>query len=170
MGTQRTVRLTAEALTNEMFLPFGALPAEEGTEWDRADARFELNDGHVNIIGHTTGEVEVGEVGLRCELLNRHDTHTQTLMPLDVPAIVVVAPAEADFADPSDLDSVRAFRMEPLESIHLWVGTWHWGPYPAEAASVRLFNVQGTGYADDNGIVWLARDHGVIFEVDANDP
>ena len=29
---------------------------------------------------------------LRCELLNRHDTHTQTLMPMSGDAIVVVAP------------------------------------------------------------------------------
>ena len=108
--------------------------------------RFEWNDGHVNVIGHTADEVDVGEIGLRCELLNRHDTHTQTLMPLDVPAIIVVAPARAHFSDSADLDAVRAFRLEPLDAVHLWVGTWHWGPYPAAGPSVRLFNVQGHGY------------------------
>ena len=61
--TTHTVTLTAEPLTDETFLAFGSLPAEEGTEWDRADARFEWNDGHVNVIGHTTDEVEVGEIG-----------------------------------------------------------------------------------------------------------
>ena len=30
---------------------------------------------------------------------------------------------------------------------------------------MRIFNVQGRGYADDNGIAWLTRDHGVIYEV-----
>jgi ureidoglycolate hydrolase len=169
-ASTNTVTLTAEPLTDETFLPFGSLPAEEGTEWDRADARFEWNDGHVNVIGHTTDEVEVGDVGLRCELLNRHDTHTQTLMPLDVAAIVVVAPADLDFSDPGHLDAVRAFRLEPLDAVHLWVGTWHWGPYPASGPSVRLFNVQGSGYARDNGIAWLTRDHGIVFEVDARNP
>ena len=37
-----------------------------------------------------------------------------------------------------------------------------WAP-----TSVRIFNVQGRGYADDNGIAWLTRDHGVVFEVAA---
>jgi ureidoglycolate hydrolase len=166
----RTVVIVAEPLTDEAFVPFGAIPAEEGSEWDRADARFDLDDGHVNIIGHTTDEVEVGAVGLRCELLNRHDTHTQTLMPLDVPAIVVVAPAELDFSDPAHLESIRAFRLEPLDAIHLWVGTWHWGPYPADGPAVRLLNVQGTGYVHDNGIAWLTRDHDVVVEVDAQNP
>ena len=31
--------------------------------------------------------------GLRCEVLFRHATHTQVVMPLDVTAVVVVAPA-----------------------------------------------------------------------------
>ena len=157
----------AARLTDEGFLAFGALPAVEGTEWDRAELRFDRDDGRVNLIGHDADEVTRGPLGLRCELLNRHDTHTQTLMALDVAAVIVVAPAELDFTDPSHLDSVRAFRMEPLEAVHLRVGTWHWGPYPVSAPSVRLFNVQGAGYVTDNGIAWLARDCGVTYEVDA---
>jgi ureidoglycolate hydrolase len=84
--------------------------------------------------------------GLRCQMLFRHDTHTQTVMSLDVPAIIAVAPAAVDFADPSDAGSIRVFRLEPLEPLVLHRGTWHWGPFPVDAA-VRLFNVQGLRYA-----------------------
>jgi hypothetical protein len=42
------------------------------------------------------------------------------------------------------------FRLEPLESLVLSLGTWHWGPFPIEAPEVRLFNVQGLRYAEDN--------------------
>jgi hypothetical protein len=32
---------------------------------------------------------------------------------------------------------------------------------------VRIFNIQGRGYPNDNGIVELARDHGVVYSVRA---
>jgi hypothetical protein len=35
-------------------------------------------------------------------------------------------------------------------------GTWHWGPFPVDADSVRLFNVQGLRYAEDNTCIDLA--------------
>jgi hypothetical protein len=34
-------------------------------------------------------------------------------------------------------------------------GTWHWGPYPLAAEAVRLFNVQGLRYREDNESVDL---------------
>src|SRR5262249_30243906 len=101
-----------------------------------------------------------------CELLNRHDTHTQVLMPVDADAYVVVAPAAVDFSDPVHLERVHAFRVPRYACFALHRGTWHWGPYPLDrAGSVRLLNVQGSRYREDNGIAWLARDRGVVFEV-----
>ena len=86
---------------------------------------------------------------LRCELLNRHDTHTQTLMPMSGDAIVVVAPADVDFSDAAHFDTVRAFVM-PRHTLrasaprHLALG-----PVPARRADrVRIFNIQGRGYAE----------------------
>jgi hypothetical protein len=32
-----------------------------------------------------------------------------------------------------------------------------------------LFNIQGRGYANDNGIAWLTRDHDVVYEVVRSD-
>ncbi len=119
----------------------------------------------MNLIGHTLTEVPVTPTGLRCEMLFRHDTHTQALMPLNVPAVIVVAPADVEFTDDRDKTTIRAFRIEPLESLVLHRGTWHWGPFPIEGPEVRLFNVQGLRYAEDNRCVNLA-DKGFAVEVD----
>ena len=166
MPSLRTIVLTAEPVTPAGFAPFGALPADEGTEHDVAEAEFLWNDGSVNYISHTRDEVPEGSVGLRCTLLNRHDTHTQTLMPVDGDAMIVVAPASVSFDDEADLESVRAFRVPVGCCVHLWRGTWHWGPYPVTAPSVRLLNVQGRGYPRDNGVVSLDERYGASFEVD----
>ena len=46
-------------------------------------------------------------------------------------------------------------------------GTWHWGPFPLEGPEVRLFNVQGLRYAEDNRCVDLAsKDLSVEVEVE----
>jgi ureidoglycolate hydrolase len=94
--------------------------------------------------------------GLRCQMLFRHDTHTQTVMSLDVPAVIAVAPAGVEFSAPADVQSIHVFRLEPLEPLVLHRGTWHWGPFPVSDAAVRLFNVQGLRYAEDNTCVDLA--------------
>lgn len=166
MTSVRTIVLRADTLTPEAFAPFGALPSDEGSAHDVAEAEFLWADACVNYIHHTRDEVDEGAVGLRCALLNRHDTHTQTLLPVDADAVVVVAPAATTFDIAADLAQVRAFRVPMGRCIHLWRGTWHWGPYPARAVSVRLLNVQGRGYVRDNGVVAFDHRHGVTFEID----
>ncbi len=163
----RTVTLDLLPATRESFDPFGVIPPEEGDGNPTADLEFLWNDGSVNFIGHTLDELEVRDGRLRCELLNRHDTHTQTLMPMDADSVVVVAPADVDFSQPEHFDTVRAFVLPRHNCVHLHRGTWHWGPYPLGAGSVRIFNVQGRGYANDNGIAWLTRDHETVYEVPA---
>lgn len=161
----RVVRLTLASATPDAWAPFGTIPGDEGTPGDASEVEFLWADGAVNFIGHTNDELRfLGDTPL-CELLNRHDTHTQTLMPYDTDAYCVVAPASVDFSDPAHLDAVRAFHLPRYAVVHLARGTWHWGPYPLRAASVRLLNVQGRGYPADNGIAHLARDRGVAFAV-----
>ncbi len=109
----------------------------------------------MNRIGHRRDEVPSVAGGLRCEVLFRHATHTQVVMPLDVRAVVVVAPASVAMRSSADVDQVQAFVLETLEPIVLHRGTWHWGPYPIGADSVELFNVQGLRYAEDNDHVDL---------------
>ena len=76
-------------------------------------------------------------------------------MPLDVAAVIVVAPAGVDLDRPADAEAIRAFVLPVLSSVVLHRGTWHWGPYPVDAESVRLFNVQGLRYQEDNDNVDL---------------
>jgi ureidoglycolate hydrolase len=117
---------------------------------------FEWADAHVNLIGHARSEVPATPNGLRCEMLFRHDTHTQSVMPLNVPAVIVVAPSSTEFSEAGNAELIRAFRIEPLESLVLNRGTWHWGPFPIQGNEVRLFNVQGLRYAEDNRCMDLA--------------
>ena len=92
----------------------------------------------------------------------RHDSHTQALMPLNVDAIVAVAPADTDFSIGADLDQIRAFLLHPLDCFVLHQGTWHWGPFPLGPEPVRLLNVQGRGYARRQRIRGSARSRGRI--------
>ena len=165
MGEPRTIDLEPLVATRASFADFGVLPPDEGDGQPTADLEFLLADGWVNYIGHKLDEIEVRDGRVRCELLNRHDTHTQTLMPMSGDALVVVAPAEVDFSEPEHFDAVKAFVLPQYSCVHLHRGTWHWGPYPIGASEVRVFNIQARGWPTDNGIVELARDHGVVFEV-----
>lgn len=125
---------------------------------------FAWGDPHVNVIAHSLEELEQVPGALRCRVMFRHDTHTQTLMSLDARAVIAVAPADDTLEAAEDLEGVRAFVLEPLEAIVLHRGTWHWGPYPLGARSVRLFNVQGFGYREDNRHVDLAA-AGLAFDI-----
>lgn len=153
---QTTVRLSPSALTPQAWAPFGWLPV---LDTDPADGQqrlaFEWGDVHVNLIGHALEEVPRGPDGLRCEVLFRHATHTQVLMGIDSPAVIVVAPAEEDPASEPGAATIRAFALPVLSPIVLHRGTWHWGPYPVGNDSVRLFNVQGLRYREDNDSVDL---------------
>ena len=111
------------------------LPPDEGDGNPTADLEFLRDDGWVNFIGHTLDEIDVRDGRLRCELLNRHDTHTQTLMPMSGDALVVVAPADVDFSDAAHFDTVQAFALPQYTCVHLHRGTWHWGPYPVGAST-----------------------------------
>jgi hypothetical protein len=143
-----------ERITEDAWAPFGWLPVADTDPRDGAHRMtFEWADPHVNLIGHTLDEVPETERGLRCEMLYRHDTHTQSLLCINVPAVIAVAPAGVEFTEAADAESIRAFRLEPLDSLVL------------HAPEVRLFNVQGLRYADDNRRVDLAA-KGLSVEVD----
>jgi hypothetical protein len=67
----------------------------------------------------------------------------------------VVAPADSDPGQPGEPSPLRAFILPVLSAVVLHPGTWHWGPYPVTAEEVRLFNVQGFRYREDNQSVDL---------------
>ena len=162
-GAGRCIRPVA--LSDHAWAPFGWLPVEDTDPRDGSERLFfKWADPHVNVIGHRRDEVPAVAGGLRCEILYRHDTHTQTIMPLDTEAVIAVAPADETFDEASSWKRIVAFWLHPLEAIVLHRGTWHWGPFPTAAEAVRLFNVQALRYPEDNVSVDLAA-RGLSVEV-----
>lgn len=158
-------KIVPNALDGVRWAPFGWLPVQDTDPSDGSHVlEFEWGDVHVNRISHRRAEVPEVPDGLRCEVLFRHASHTQVLMPLDTAAVIVVAPAGVAMAGPQDADEVRGFLLEPLDAVVLHRGTWHWGPYPVGSDSVTLFNVQGQRYVEDNTSVDLAA-IGIPFDV-----
>jgi ureidoglycolate lyase len=159
-------RVVAEPVTAAAWAPFGWLPRPDTDPSDGEHTlRFEWDDAHLNTIVHTADEVDATARGLRCAVMYRHETHTQVLSPLDVASVVAVAPATTTFTNAADLDTIRAFVLVPGDTVVLHQGTWHWGPFPIRGArSVRLLNVQGRRYAEDNASVDLS---GSVIEVRA---
>ena len=158
-------KLVPRALSEESWAPFGWIPLPDTDPRDGEHRlEFAWADAHVNVIGHTLDELEEVGGALRCPEMYRHLTHTQTLMPLDHSAVIAVAPADDPLESPADAERIEAFVLRPLDSIVLDRGTWHWGPYPLGARAVRLFNVQGFRYAEDNDRADLGA-RGLTFDV-----
>ena len=149
--------IEARPLTEEAWSPYGYLPVADTDPRDGSHRlHYEWADPHVNLIGHTLDEVPVIEGGLQCRMLYRHVTHTQALLVLDHPCVLVVAPPWSTLASAEDAERIEAFRVEPLQSLVLFRATWHWGPFPVGYDEVRLYNVQGLNYAEDNEMADLA--------------
>ena len=164
----RLVTLPSSPLTEAAWEPFGWLPVPDTDPRDALNRlHFEWADPNLNVIAHEYGEVQHTDRGPVCEVMYRHDTHTQALMPLNVRSVVAVAPADLDFSSPDHLDRVRAFSLVPLDCFVLFAGTWHWGPFPLGVDAVQLLNVQGARYAEDNASVDLPARTGAALEITA---
>jgi ureidoglycolate hydrolase len=159
------VTLDAEPLTAVAWAPFGWLPrAETDPDDGRQTLHYEWGDPHLNVIAHAPDEVEHTKGGLVCGGLYRHVTHTQALMPLNCDAVLAVAPP-GHHLDGTGIEGIRAFHVAPLDALVLAQGTWHWGPFPLGDEPVRLFNVQGRRYSEDNEYADLAQLAGAVVEV-----
>jgi ureidoglycolate hydrolase len=159
----RSRLISAVRLNAPSWEPFGWVPVEDTDPSDGVQGlSFEWGDPHVNLISHSLNEVHSTAEGLRCEVMFRHRTHTQVLMPLDHRCVLAVAAPSMDFADPDADESVHAFILDPLQAVVLHRGTWHWGPFPTATPRVQLFNVQGRRYSEDNESVDLA-DRGLVI-------
>lgn len=146
-----------EAFDERAWDPFGWVPVKDTDSRDGEHRlRYEWDDVHLNVIGHSLEEVSKTPRGLRCDELFQHVTHTQALMSLNCDCVVVVAPAGTKFEAQQDLEAVHAFLLHPLQPVVLHQATWHWGPYPLDDVPVSLLNVQGLRYAEDNGRTDLA--------------
>jgi ureidoglycolate hydrolase len=154
--------LAAQPFTPEAWSPFGWVPVPDT---DRRDGihglAFAWGDAHLNYIHHRPEEMARTAEGPVVDKLYRHDSHTQALMPVNCAAVVAVAPALTDFSNPRHIDALRAFVLRPDEIVVLHKGTWHWGPFPMGREPVRLLNLQGRRYREDNTSVDLGAKHGV---------
>jgi len=160
-----TVQVKAELLDRDAWSSFGWLPVRDTDPEDGASRLvFEWSDVHLNVISHRLDELVQTDLGLVCDVMFRHLTHTQALLVLNCPAVIAVAPASSQLSGPDDLDQVRAFLLHPLDSFVLHQGTWHWGPFPVGAPQVDLLNIQGLRYAEDNDSAKLG-ERGAAFEV-----
>jgi ureidoglycolate hydrolase len=148
--------LVARPLTAEDWKPFGWLPVNDTDPHD-GDHRleFEWNDVHVNLIHHDLAEVTQTPDGLVCDVLFHHNSHTQALLVLNCRAVLAVAEASAPLGGEHILDHMRAFLVQPGDSLVLHRSTWHWGPFPVGAERVDLYNIQGLRYAEDNDSIDL---------------
>ncbi len=159
MVEQRVLMVKAEPLSAVAWQPFGQLIG--GPDQRSVECVLELRDAavfHLDVLTYTWHP-------LRCDLLNRHHTATQALIPLGgAPTLIVVAPSQVDFSEPSHLDTIRAFTISGSQGINLAIGTWHWGPYPL-GPEVHLANFQARDVANDNEIAYLERDLGVVVDV-----
>lgn len=147
----------AEPLTAETWAPFGWVPRRDSDPKDGDDRlSFAWQDVHVNFICHRADELPCCDDGMWCQMMFHHRTHTQALCVLNCRAVIAVAPAERKLQAFEDLESIRAFVLEPHAALVIAPGVWHWGPFPIDQPQVDLFNVQGLRYAEDNARADLA--------------
>lgn len=159
------VQVKAGPLDRDAWSSFGWIPVRHTQPEDGASRLvFEWDDAHVNIVSNRLDRVVQTDTGLMCQAMNRHQTHNQTLLVLNCPAVVAVAPPSSQLSGPEDLEEVRAFLLNPLDSFVLHRGTWHWGPFPVRSPQVDLFNIQGLRWAEDDDSVKLS-ERGMAFEV-----
>jgi ureidoglycolate hydrolase len=150
------VTIDAQSFTREGWAPFGWVPVADTDGRDAVHTlAFAWGDAHLNFISHGPEEVKHANEGLVVDAFYRHDSHTQALMPVNCESVIAVAPAIVDFSGPHQLEAVKAFVLRPGTVFVLHRGTWHWGPFPLGAQPVRLLNLQGRRYREDNTSVDL---------------
>ena len=162
----RLVTVVASTLTDDAWAPFGWLPVPDTDPRDALQQlHFEWSDPNINVIAHGYDEVEHTDdgVGVRGDVPPRHP-HAGA-HAAQRPRGRRRRTREPRLLDPEHIDQVRAFVLQPLDVFVLFQGTWHWGPFPLGPESVRLLNVQGVRYAEDNASVDLAARTGAAVEV-----
>ena len=79
-------------------------------------------------------------------------------------ALIVVAPAAVDFSDARTPTRSHAFEI-PQTRACISPAERGIGALPVGARDLRIFNIQGRGYPNDNGVVRFVRDHDLAYEV-----
>lgn len=121
--------LTSEIVSPAGFEPYGVVltPMEDGTPFTAEEAVLDVSNGIPRFY-----LMHLEDKPAEFVRVTRHLETTQTLMSVgDVEwTIAVAAPG---IAEPT-LEDLRAFRIPPRTAITMRKGTWHAGPFFAEAS------------------------------------
>lgn len=140
-------KLEVNSLTNISFADYGHLISNENIEPKLEENTFTFWDdmAEMNIEGKTGfGILEVNKRSKDFTNLERHVKTEEIFFALDADVIVLVGKATPNQEVP-DIETVKAFKLEKGKGIFLFIGTWHWLPYPlAEKARLLVVFQQGT--------------------------
>jgi ureidoglycolate hydrolase len=86
------------------------------------------------------GEVEVGWLKLlrrpaEVTQMEHHLGTPEMLIPLDVPLLVAVAPADGSPEAVPDPERIEGFVVKPGQALIMDKSGWHWLPFPTEGES-----------------------------------
>lgn len=127
----------AKTLTQNTFAPFGQLIT---MPQDIAFAPGAVHGWARVATTEFSGEVEVGWLKLlrrppEVTQMEHHLGTPEILIPLDVPLLVAVAPAD-DSADAlPDPEQIEGFVVKPGQALIMDKSGWHWLPFPTEGES-----------------------------------
>lgn len=161
-------KLEVNFLTNISFADYGHLISNENIEPTMKENAFTFWDdmAEMNIEGKTGfGILEVNKRSKDFTNLERHVKTEEIFFALDADVIVLVGKATPNQEVP-DIETVKAFKLEKGKGIFLFIGTWHWLPYPL-AEKARLLVVFQQGTVDyDLEIKDLKKLKGVTFSIE----
>ena len=135
--------LEPEPISAAAFKPFGALLDRKGAKTATASLRAEVPTW-VEIIAAPV--VTQGLHSVDC--LERHKFATQTFIPIDVEAYLVLVCPHGDGGGP-DLSQLHAFRVPGDTVIQYHADTWHAG-MTALGGGGRFANVMSRDFSDDD--------------------
>jgi ureidoglycolate lyase len=161
-------KLEVNSLNNISFADYGHLISNENIEPTMEENTFTFWDdmAEMNIEGKTGfGILEVDKRSKDFTNLERHVKTEEIFFALDADVIVLVGKATPNQEVP-DIETVKAFKLEKGKGVFLFIGTWHWLPYPL-AEKARLLVVFQQGTVDyDLEIKDLKKLKGVTFSIE----
>ena len=132
MATIETLTLTASDITPEAFGPYGVVlhALEDGTAFTEEEAALDVSEGTPRFY-----LMSLEDKPLHFSRITRHLHTTQTLMSVGGGEwFLAVAPAgSTDEGSVPRQEDIRAFRIPGDVAITMKKGTWHSGPFFADA-------------------------------------
>ena len=164
-GAKVTVRsIAVTPLTADAFAPYGEVivPAEDGSSFGPGDARLDLSRGTPRFY-----IMRLPRRGLRFNQITRHREVTQCLAAVGGKSWFIAVAPPRGLDDPHAQpvpDEIKAFKVPGDLAIKLHRGSWHAGPYFAEA-EISFFNLELANTNEvDRQDCNLDRQFGIVFE------